>query len=40
MIQITPQMRIRVAVEPADFRNYAELAVMRSETTDRVPVGG
>ena len=26
MIQITPQMRILVAVEPADFRNYVQFA--------------
>jgi hypothetical protein len=30
MIQITPQMRILVAVEPEDFRNYAALEVMLS----------
>jgi hypothetical protein len=30
MIQLTPQMRILVAVEPVDFRNYAVTAVMRS----------
>ena len=30
MIQVTPQMRILVAVEPVDFRNYAERTVMQS----------
>ncbi len=30
MIQLTPQMRILLAVEPTDFRRYAERAVMRS----------
>ena len=30
MIQITPQMRVLVAVEPVDFRNYAEFGIMRS----------
>ena len=30
MIQITPQMRILLALEPADFRKYAEPAVMWS----------
>jgi hypothetical protein len=30
MLQITPQMKILVAVEPADFRNYAVSEVMRS----------
>ena len=30
MIQLTPQMRILVAIEPADFRNYAVTEVMRS----------
>ena len=30
MIQITPQMRILVAVEAADFRRYAENSVMPS----------
>ncbi len=28
MIQVAPQMRVLVAVEPADFRNYAEYPVM------------
>ena len=42
MIQITLQMRILLAVEPADFRKYAErtiLSVVRSSsscTTARV----
>ena len=30
MIQITPQMRILLAVEPVDFRNYVESIVMSS----------
>jgi hypothetical protein len=30
MIAIAPQMRILVAVEPADLRNYAESPVMLS----------
>ena len=30
MIQITPQMRILLAVQPADFRNYVESIVMSS----------
>ena len=30
MIQITPQMRILVALEPADFRHYAVTVIMRS----------
>jgi hypothetical protein len=30
MIQITPQMRILVAVESVDFRKYAPSMVMRS----------
>ena len=30
MIQITPQMRILLAVEPVDFRNYVEFIVMWS----------
>ncbi len=30
MLAITPQMKILVATEPADFRNYAEPAVMPS----------
>jgi hypothetical protein len=30
MIQITPQMRILVAVEPVDGRNYAPSTNMRS----------
>jgi hypothetical protein len=30
MIQITPQMRILVAVDPADFRNYVLYTVMHS----------
>ena len=29
MIQLTPQMRILVAVEPVDFRRYALCPVMR-----------
>ena len=30
MIQVTPQMRILLAVQPADFRNYVESIVMSS----------
>jgi hypothetical protein len=30
MIQIAPQMRILLAVEPVDFRKYAQWAVMQS----------
>jgi hypothetical protein len=30
MLAITPHMKILVAIKPADFRNYAELAVMPS----------
>jgi len=29
MIAITPQMRVLVAIEPADFRWYAGTTVMR-----------
>ena len=29
MIQITPQMRVLVAIEPVDFRRYAGKKVMR-----------
>ena len=32
MIQITPQMRIFLAVEPVDFRKYAETVVMQSRS--------
>jgi hypothetical protein len=30
MLQLTPQTRILVSVEPVDFRNYAESEVMQS----------
>jgi hypothetical protein len=30
MIQLTPQMRILLAVQPVDFRNYVESIVMLS----------
>jgi len=30
MIQITPQMRIWLAVEPVDFRNYSERVIIPS----------
>ena len=30
MIQLTPQMRLLLAVEPVDFRNYSELRPKRS----------
>jgi hypothetical protein len=30
MIQITPQMRIWLAVEPVDFRNYSERLIIPS----------
>jgi hypothetical protein len=30
VLQITPQMRILVCLEPVDFRNYAVRAFMRS----------
>ena len=33
MLQITPQMKIQVAVEPADFRNYVELCIIARELT-------
>ena len=33
MIQVAPQMRILVAIEPADFRNYAGQLVMLSQDT-------
>ena len=29
MIQITPQMRVLVAIDPVDFRRYAGKTVMR-----------
>ena len=29
MIQITPQMRLLVAIDPVDFRRYAPTIVMR-----------
>ena len=35
MLQITPQMKILVAVEPADFRNYAVLEIMPSPQRSR-----
>ena len=35
MIQITPQMRILVAIKPADFRSYAVREVMRSSVARR-----
>jgi hypothetical protein len=28
MLQITPHMRIFVAIEPIDFRNYVEFIIM------------
>ena len=31
MIQLAPQMRILVAIEPADFRNYAKPPIMLSK---------
>jgi hypothetical protein len=30
MIQITPQMRIWLAVEPVDFRNHSERVIIPS----------
>ena len=30
MIQTSPTMRILVAIEPVDFRNYAVTVIMRS----------
>ena len=30
MIQTSPTMRISAAIEPADFRNYAEMEIMPS----------
>ncbi len=33
MIQVAPQMRVLVAIEPADFRNYAGYPVMLSLET-------
>jgi hypothetical protein len=29
MIQITPQMRVLVAIDPVDFRRYALIVIMR-----------
>lgn len=41
MIQVTPQMRIRVAVEPADFRKGIDgLARVCRETLRRDPFSG
>mgnify|MGYP003330212171 CR=1 FL=1 len=41
MIQITPQMRILVAVEPADFRRGIDgLAQLCKETLKQDPFGG
>ena len=41
MIQVTPQMRILVAVEPADFRKGIDgLARLCKETLKRDPFGG
>ena len=41
MIQITPQMRILVAVEPADFRKGIDgLARLCRETLEQDPFGG
>jgi transposase len=41
MIQITPQMRVVVAVEPADFRRGIDgLARLCQEALDRDPFGG
>ena len=39
MIQITPQMRILLAVEPVDFRNHSEIAglVARLDGSNRIP---
>ena len=34
MIQITPQMRVLVAIEPVDGRKYAPSIDMRSWSTD------
>ena len=31
MIQVTPQMRILVAIEPADFRNHPEYRIIPSK---------
>ncbi len=41
MIQITPQMRVLVAVEPADFRKGIDgLARLCKETLGQDPLGG
>jgi hypothetical protein len=37
MIQITPQMRVLVAIEPVDGRKYAPSIDMRSSVQDRAP---
>lgn len=39
MIQITPQMRILVAVQPVDFRNHSERLIIpsRGPKTLRMP---
>ena len=41
MIQLTPQMRILVAIEPADFRKGIDgMAKVCKETLDQDPFGG
>jgi hypothetical protein len=40
MIQTSPTMRIFAAIEPADFRNYAESVVMRSRAAASAGGGG
>jgi hypothetical protein len=32
MVQLTPQSRIFLAIQPVDFRNYAESVVMPSSS--------
>ena len=41
MLQITPQMKILVAIEPADFRRGIDgLARLCQQTLDQDPFGG
>ena len=39
MLQITPQMKLLVAVDPADFRNYAVQTLIRSPGRPRKLIG-
>jgi hypothetical protein len=40
MIQITPQMRIFLAVEPVDFRNHSERLIIPSRGFKRPEILG